>query len=337
MNTAARPNPDYTVKLDDAGALIAAIPSLMGFHPADSFLMVTLKDDGLVGLTMRTDLAPPALHATMVGRLIRPMRQAEAGSVVLLIVCAEPDPAHEDLARRAAAAISDVGVPVLHAVWTPAAAAGAPWHCFLHDDCAGEVPAASEYAAEMALAGLVTFDSRDDLIRLLEPTDPARMIRLSGLLDVTSRADCASSSEHLAAVRAAITAGVPPSTDEEFVRLAMALADYRVRDACLGYALDDATATAAEKLWLELARCLPPPERVEAAVLLAVSAYLRGDGAMANVALDEARSAHPSHNLAGLLHGAIEYGIPTSQIRQVVVDAVADARHDIAEDPDRPT
>jgi hypothetical protein len=329
-----RPNPDRTVKLTDAGALIAALPSLMGFHPTDSLLVVTLKDDGLVGLTARSDLAPPPLHAAMVGRLVRPVRQAGARGVVLLIVCAQPDPAHEDLVRRA---VADLGVPVLHAMWTPATAPGTPWHCYLHDDCGGEVPDSSEFAAEMTLAGHVTFDSRDDLVRLLEPPDPIRMIRLSSLLDVASRSDYTPSAEHLCTVRAAIAAGSQPATDEEFVRLALAVSDYRVRDTCIGYALDDSTAPAAEKLWLELARCLPPPERAEAAALLAASAYLRGDGALANVALDEARNALPTHNLAGLLHGAIDYGIPPSQIRQVLADAADDARIDLTEDPDMPT
>jgi hypothetical protein len=335
MDTAARPNPDRTVKLADAGELIAAIPSLMGFHPADSVLLITLRA-GMVGLTARADLAPPPLHAALVGRLVGPVRQAKPDAVVLLVVCAEPDPTHEDLVRRA---IDAIGVPALHTVWTPSITAGAPWRCYLHEGCRGELPdpAVTECAAATTLAGFVTFDSRDDLVRLLDPPDPARMIRLSSLLDVTCRSDRTSSAQHLATVRAAITAGTPPATDEEFVRLALAVSDYRVRDACLGYALDAAVAPAAERLWLELARCLPPPERAEAAVLLAVSAYLRGDGALANVALDHARTALPGHNLASLLHGAIGYGIPPAQVRQVLADAAADAHIEIAEEPDMTT
>lgn len=335
MDTTARPTPDRSVKLAGAGDLIAAIPSLIGFHPAESFLVVTLKDS-MVRLSVRVDLVPPPLYAAMIGRLLRPVRQAEVDAIVLLVVCAEPAPDHEDLVRRAVAAIDEIGVPVLHAVWTPSTAGGVPWRCYLHEDCGGEVSdsAGSECAAEMALAGYVTFDSRDDLVRLLDPPDPDRMVRLSRLLDVTSRTDRTLGAKHLATVRTAVTDGVLPSTDEEFVRLAMALADYRVRDVCLGYALDGTLAHAAEKLWLELARCLPPPERAEAAVLLAVSAYVHGDGALANVALDQARTALPGHNLAGLLTGAIEYGIPTDQIRQVLADAAADAQLDLDEEAD---
>lgn len=337
MDTAACPNPDRTVKLADAGALIAAIPSMLGFHPADSFLVVTIRDS-LIGLTVRVDLPPPELHAAVIGRVMRPVQQSHAEHVVVMVVCADRDPAHGDLMRRTVSTMDGAGVPVLHALWTPAAIGGAPWHCSLHDHCEGEVPdpAGTECAAAMAMAGLVTFDSRDDLARLLEPTDVAHMVRLSGLLDGATRSDRTPSAEHLAVVRAAVESGALPSSDEEFVRLALALSDHRVRDACLNFALDTTLRPAAEKLWLELARCLPPPERAEAASMLAVSAYLRGDGALTNVAIEQARRSQPGHILAGLLQGAIDYGVSPAQIHQSLIDAAVDAHIDLtAESDDR--
>ncbi|MFI9381642.1 DUF4192 domain-containing protein [Kutzneria sp. NPDC052558] len=331
MDTAARPNQDQVVKLADAGALIAATPSLLGFHPANSFLVVSLRNS-IVSHTVRVDVPPPEIHAAVVGRLMRPVRQAQAEHVVLLVVCADRDPAHRALVRRTVAAMTAAGILVLHALWTPAAIGGAPWRCYLHSDCQGEVPdpAGTECAAAMTLAGHVTYESRDDLARLLEPPEPERMIRLSSLLDVTSQAGRALSAEHLAVVRATVEAGARPSADEEFVRLALALSDPRVRDACLGFTLDPATMPAAEKLWLQLTRHLPPPERAEAASLLAASAYLRGDGALANVALEQARNSQADHNLTGLLQGAIEYGMPLAQIHQALTDAAVDAQIDIA-------
>jgi hypothetical protein len=338
MDTAACPNPDRTVTLADAGALIAAIPSLLGFHPADSFLVVTIRDN-LVGLTVRVDLPPPELHAAVIGRVMRPVRQSHAEQVVVMVVCADRDPAHGDLMRRTVSAMDDAGVPALHALWTPAAIGGAPWHCSLHDHCEGEVPdpAGTECAAAMAMAGLVTFDSRDDLVRLLEPADADHMVRLSRLLDVATQSDHTLSAEHLAVVRAAVESGALPSSDEEFVRLALALSDHRVRDACLDFTFDATLRPTAEKLWLELARCLPPPERAEAASLLAVSAYLRGDGALTNVALEQARRSQPGHILAGLLQGAIDYGVSPAQIHQSLTDAAVDAHIDLIAEPADPT
>jgi len=328
------PEPDQVVRLADIGGLVAAIPSLLGFHPEASLIAVTLRGDGAIGPTARIDLAPPSLYGGLVASLVRSLRQVDAKRAALFLVCDQPDPRHEDLIRRAVAALAQIALPVWHAISMPSTAVGVRWRCSLHDNCTGEVPdsATSEFAAALALSGVVTFDRRGDLARLLEPPDLNRTIRLAGLLDTAIRSDRTTSTTHLAVLRDAIAAETLPTTDEEFVRFAMALSDYRVRDVCLRYALDG--APAAERLWLELTRCLPPPERAEAAVLLGVSAYMRGDGAMANIALEAAWSVQPGHSLAGLLYGAISYGMPKEQVRQVLSDAAVDAQIDIDGDRD---
>jgi hypothetical protein len=72
---------------------------------------------------------------------------------------------------------------------------------------------------------------------------------------------------------------------------------------------------AAEQLWAALARETPDPEAAEPAALLAVSALLRGDGALANVALDRAERAWPGHRLTRLLRVAAEGGLRPSEVR----------------------
>ena len=67
-----------------------------------------------------------------------------------------------------------------------------------------------------------------------------------------------------------------------------------VRDRALGLALG-ADAAAAEALWTECTRRAPAPLDAAPATLLAVSAWLRGDGAMANVALDRALAGEPGY------------------------------------------
>lgn len=329
-------DPDRTISLADLGELIALTPSLIGFHPTNSLVVVTLRENGLVGTTVRAELPPPELHGPLVASMLQPIRRAEVRAAVVLIVCAEPDPTHKQLLHRVAAAFKHIGVPLAHAACVHSTHPGASWQCHLHHDCRGEVPADPEAAAVLAAAGLAPLESRDDLARMLEPSDASRMARLSGLLDVTSKSDRTPSAEHLRAVRAAVESRVLPSTDEEFVRLGSALADHRVRDTCLGFALDPATAYAAEKLWIELIRCLPPPERAEAASLLAACAYLRGDGALANVALDQALNSSADHGLAGLLKAALGYGMPVDQIRQYFTKAAVDAQFDITTEPTMP-
>ncbi|MDP9406893.1 MAG: DUF4192 domain-containing protein, partial [Actinomycetota bacterium] len=54
------------------------------------------------------------------------------------------------------------------------------------------------------------------------------------------------------------------------------------------------------------------------ATLLAVSAWLRGDGAMANVALARALEAEPSYALAQLLSRALGECLPPAELRAMI-------------------
>ena len=92
--------------------------------------------------------------------------------------------------------------------------------------------------------------------------------------------------------------------------------DVTVRDTLFGLAIGSA-AGAAETLWAALARALPPPWRVEALVLLAFSAYVRGDGPLAGVSLEAALRGDPGHRMAGLLDTALQSGLRPEKIRDL--------------------
>ncbi|WP_431905692.1 DUF4192 domain-containing protein [Amycolatopsis thermoflava] len=132
----------------------------------------------------------------------------------------------------------------------------------------------------------------------------------------------AQSAEHLAVVRAALARAVAGDfdlRDEDVVSLAMALSDLTVRDRCLTTAdpPGEPPATAAERLWLELVRRTPMPERAEPAVLLGYSAYRRGDGVLAALAFDNALAAHPGHRLAELLRICLSHQLPPETLRRL--------------------
>jgi hypothetical protein len=105
--------------------------------------------------------------------------------------------------------------------------------------------------------------------------------------------------------------------DARVVALAGALAATPVRDAAMARCLG-ATATAAERLWTSLVREVPDPEAAEPAALLAVSALLRGDGALANVALDRAERAWPGHRLTGILRSVTAAGMRPEEVRRLL-------------------
>ncbi|GHF05909.1 hypothetical protein GCM10017786_44310 [Amycolatopsis deserti] len=126
----------------------------------------------------------------------------------------------------------------------------------------------------------------------------------------------------IAVVRAALARAVAGDfdlSDEDVVSLAMALSDLEVRDRCLTTAEPpgEPQAAAAERLWLELVRRTPPPERAEAAVLLGYAAYRRGDGVLASLAFDNALTAHPGHRLAELLRICLERQLPPDALRRL--------------------
>ena len=97
-----------------------------------------------------------------------------------------------------------------------------------------------------------------------------------------------------------------------------ALTDPRVRDTLYALAVGR-DAAPAESLWALLARTLPEPWRVEALVLLAFSAYARGDGPLAGVSLEAALRCNPRPRMAGMLDQALQSGMRPEQIRELAL------------------
>ena len=106
--------------------------------------------------------------------------------------------------------------------------------------------------------------------------------------------------------------------DVEIAGLACALTDVEVRDTLYALAVGH-SAGDAESLWALLARTLPTPWRAEALVLLAFSAYARGDGPLAGVSLEAALRCDPGHRMAGMLDTALQSGLRPEHIRELAV------------------
>ncbi|MBA3524005.1 MAG: DUF4192 domain-containing protein, partial [Geodermatophilaceae bacterium] len=103
----------------------------------------------------------------------------------------------------------------------------------------------------------------------------------------------------------------------ELTRLAAGLTDVLVRDWALGW-VDGALQHAAESLWVELTRHATGKLVAAPATLLAVHAYLRGDGAYARTALDRAQDADPEYPFACLLAQGLDQGVPPTALRAAI-------------------
>jgi uncharacterized protein DUF4192 len=361
-----------TVSLTEPGDLIAAVPHMLGFNPAHSLIVLTLHDlahTPRFGVTMRIDLPCPMRVCGFGEYLLDgPLGRQQAEAVVLIVVGEKPnvdacadvcgctcqDPPHEpstvddrdggpphtDLVDMICDAFRRAGIVTAHALWAPEIRAGAEWVCYVDPDCSGTVadPQGSAVAAAMAAAGVVTFGSREELRALVAPESAATTERWSAKLDLLAEELVEGYSpdkvtRDLRIVFAAIErigAGAA-LTEDDLLRVLLAVSDTRVRDIALGTALGD-SARAAEELWLTLVRKAPEPELAEVAALLAFSAYLRGEGALAGAALERIERAQPDHRLGLLLRQAIDAGISPVELAIIARDAAEDAQIMLEED-----
>ncbi|GAA4878580.1 DUF4192 domain-containing protein [Saccharopolyspora cebuensis] len=349
---AARINTPIPVTSD--AELLAAVPHLVGFAPADSLIVITVDDPGgapSFGVTVRVDLPCPGGRGAVAEMLLRgPLRTQRTSAVFLVVVghpperdpcgetCCPPDepgsPPNAVLVDHLVRRFRARGITVVQALWAPEIRAGAAYHGYL-DGETGEVddPLISPVGTAMATTGAVTFGSREELCSLVATEDPDAVQRRAARLDALTeeREDEAPGSELLHrdvnTVFGAIqrTATGAALTEEDVVRVLLALSDTRVRDTMLGTVLSE-QAGAAEQLWLELVRKAPEPEVADAAALLAFAAYMRGEGGLASVALERIEQVRPDHRLGTLLRHAMDAGITPADLAIVARDAAEDAR-----------
>ncbi|HEY7595028.1 MAG TPA: DUF4192 domain-containing protein [Actinophytocola sp.] len=331
----APPSSTEGIYLDNLGELIAGLPSMLGFPPTDSFVLVTfhVTDRLQLGATVRMDLPEPRHGPDMVSQLCLATIANEPDVAVPVVIgggsADPPELPYRWLVDLVTHELGEVDIPTVHALWVPAIEEGETWWCYEDEECTGQVrdPRSSSFAVFHVLAGVVRYGSRAEMAGHLAPDPEDRVAHRAQLLAArTGQAVDVDASAKWATVRAALDEtteiALPELEDERIVLLAEALCDPLVRDNCLPLVITG-EADAAERLWTVLVRAIPAPERAEPASLLAVHAYLRGDGVVANMALEVALDANPGHHLALLLRESIDRGMPPGRFRAMVEESVA--------------
>ncbi len=320
-------------KLSRPGALIAALPAVLGFVPESSLVLVSLSD-GQLGAVMRADLSDDL--ADRLGHLAEVAAAAAPEAAIAVIVdaegahCPSCNEEYRQLCAVLAEALSENDIELWAAHVVDRVAIGGRWHCADGCGSSGPVddPSASPLAAAAVLDGRRLYPRRADLQAVIAVDDPGRSAELTGAVEqqaasrgLAYRADpagCCRSDVKNAIAAASRVAGGQSLSDAELAELGCALSDVQVRDTLYALAVGE-TAGEAESLWALLARTLPPPWRVEALVLLAFSAYARGDGPLAGVSLEAALRCEPEHRMAGMLDTALQSGMGPEQIRELAV------------------
>ncbi|MGW5106130.1 DUF4192 domain-containing protein [Nocardia sp. NPDC004123] len=362
------------LSVGEPGDLIAAVPALLGFTPTRSLVLIFLKHDtpcagaGSVHAVLRT--ASPLEHIrlsdTEIGQFaIRGCLHAEGFAVLAVLVDdrlsrpTETSPIDErwrsvlDALRQT---LESKGLTLAGAWSTRAITVNAQWWDELAPEQHGHLPdpTASRVAAEIIGTGRQIHQSRAELTELVE-VDVALRDRVAAALpqaaaDAHRRMDRTAHVGNpdgytrqalwqvMHVIKHAPTLEMPEP--RELADVAVALRDTAVRDVLFGTAAGE-HAVRAEHLWSILTRALPDPDRAEAAVLFAFSAYRRGDGVLAGIAVDAALSSDPEHRMAHLLGTALSNLLPPQRLQRLCragAQAAVELRVDIGvAEPDSQT
>jgi hypothetical protein len=345
------------VRLSDPGEIAAALPHLVGFRPAESVVLVSLTGPtgGRVGLTVRADLPPPPFAGELARQITDRVAVHDPDGVLIAVVSEAPDLPDDDerpfggpdlphrhLVHELVLALDRAGILVRDALLVRA---GRWWSYECPDPCCAPgagtaVPeGTSELAAAAVLAGAVVAGSRAELEERLAPSDEAdRALVAAACLDsAAARAARAAvvgwpavGNEAWGVLREAVARRRPGGlaalirlSAAELAEVVWGLRDPIVRDRALGLCLGE-DAEAAEAVWTECARRAPAPLDAAPATLVAVAAWLRGEGAMANVALDRALGSDPGYRLAGLLGQGLAACVPPTDLREMIAATTED-------------
>src|ERR1700744_432708 len=171
-------------ELNRPGALIAALPAVLGFVPENSLILVSL-DDGQLGSVLRVDLYDELTD--QIEHLAEVAAAAEPEAAIAVLVNA--DGAHCPLCneeyRQLCSALTktlsqyDIELRAAHVV--DRGELGGGWHCVDGGGSGGVIadPPASPLAVAAVLDGRRLYPRRADLQALVAVDDPARAVELA--------------------------------------------------------------------------------------------------------------------------------------------------------------
>ena len=174
--------PDF--ELNRPGALIAALPAVLGFVPENSLVLVSLED-GELGSVMRVDLSEELVDR--VEHLAEVAAAAEPEAAIAVIVdadgahCPRCNEEYRQLCAVLTEALSQNDIELWAAHVVDRIAVGGRWHCV--DGCgsggAVDDPSASPLAVAAVLDGRRLYPRRADLQAVIAADDPARSAELA--------------------------------------------------------------------------------------------------------------------------------------------------------------
>jgi Domain of unknown function (DUF4192) len=357
LDRAAAPT---AVRISGPGDLLDALPRMIGFVPTNSAVLVALRPPrDRVALTMRVDLPVRSQETSCARMLAGHAQRAGATSAVLVMYDDRPRPGGRrkpgsSLTSEVRMALrNNGGLRLADAVFV----SDGRWRSLLCKDrsCCPEEgqllrdrSSPSAFTAALVAQGATALPNRAALAASVEgPSGPAALVatrrqavaaeQLAARMEAGEPVD-AVRAETVTLFRATLaawgSARRTPLTDEHVARLLAGLVDIGARDAVLGWAGEQDTDDLLALL-LALAPRAVEPLDVPVLTALAWVAYARGDGGLANVAVDRALSSDPDYTMAQLVASGLAAGLHPSHVRAVSREVAQEVSREVGREVGR--
>jgi hypothetical protein len=313
--------------LTSAHDLITAIPFLIGFHPTDSIVLISVKA-GAIGVAMRIDL-PATINSDEIDLLAHHFIRDEAEAALLVAYMPEGRNDGDSLLISLGAGLIRNGIEIHESLLI----SGGRYRSIICRDASCCPPAGkalpaiedSAIAAEHVVAGIpMPYGDISELIDSIA-ADPISVTK--GWSATVDNFTIDEDSPEVSALRRdgvesmellldEFRIGRGPTDEMLVARVIGRMSDVQVRDYAMGVHQED-TYDLYFTMWRELLRLSPVGAVAPIACIVAAMAYENGDGALAQRALDRAIADDPSYPLAALLRRVFNAGWPPQSFAQM--------------------
>ena len=321
--------PHTTTELTSPHDLLAAVPFMVGYHPKNSLVAMALQDHKVV-MAMRVDY--PDSHAMVtISKTIASHLVREAASEAIVVGYLPTADISDDPLASLREVISDHGVSVKECIEVR----DGRFRSTLCEDvscCPPEgtpVPPLSDSrvtAEQVAAGNPLPYLDLDEMKRSIAalPVDKELVKAIKKIAEIDYESDdvVKFQREGADAINALADEFKRDGLSENKVLIALVLVrllDLQVRDYAMGMATEETTDLLWD-MWRWLLRVAPRGYVAAVAVIFATASYERGDGALAQRALDRAFEDSPKYQMAKLLRRTFAAGWPPSAFTQMRAD-----------------
>jgi len=321
--------PHTTTELTSPHDLLAAVPFMVGYHPKDSLVAMALRDHKVV-MAMRVDL-PDQQMMEATSRIIASHLLREEASEAIVVGYLSATESSLDPLATLREVITAQGVAIKECIEVR----GGHFRSMLCEDvecCPPEgtpVPPLSDsrVTVEQVAAGnplpyLDLDEMKRSIAALPADKDLSKAIKKIAEIDYESDGVVILQREGADAINQLAAQFKKDGFSEDKALQALVLVrllDLQVRDYAMGMATDE-SADLLWDMWRWLLRVAPRGYVAGVAVIFATASYERGDGALAQRALDRAFDDNPSYQMAKLLRRTFAAGWPPSAFTQMRAD-----------------